>query len=25
LIPPCEVVIPQFERLERHHRQAGMN
>jgi hypothetical protein len=25
LIPPCEVVIAQFERLERHHRQAGMN
>ena len=25
LIPPCEVVISQFERLERQHRQAGMN
>ena len=25
LIPPCEVVISEFERLERHHRQAGMN
>ena len=25
LIPPCGVVISQFERLERHHRQAGMN
>ena len=25
LIPPCEVVITQFERLERHHQQAGMN
>jgi hypothetical protein len=25
LIPLCEVVISQFERLERHHRQAGMN
>jgi hypothetical protein len=25
LVPPCEVVISQFERLERHHRQAGMN
>jgi len=25
LIPPCEVVVAQFERLERHHRQAGMN
>jgi len=25
LIPPCEVVISQFERLERHHRQARMN
>jgi hypothetical protein len=24
LIPPCEVVIAQFERLERHHQQAGM-
>jgi hypothetical protein len=25
LIPPCEAVIAQFERLERHHQQAGMN
>ena len=25
LIPPCTVVIAQFDRLERHHRQAGMN
>ena len=25
LVPPCEVVVSQFERLERHHRQAGMN
>jgi hypothetical protein len=25
LIPSCEVVIAQFERLERHHQQAGMN
>jgi len=25
LIPPCEVVIAQFERLERHHQQTGMN
>jgi hypothetical protein len=25
LIPPCDVVIAQFERLERHHQQAGMN
>ncbi|HKM69794.1 MAG TPA: hypothetical protein VJX94_06945 [Stellaceae bacterium] len=25
LIPPCEVVIAQFERLERHHQQAGMH
>jgi hypothetical protein len=25
LIPPCEVVIAQFDRLERHHQQAGMN
>ena len=24
-IPPCNVVIAQFERLERHHQQAGMN
>jgi len=22
--PSCEVVISQFERLERHHRQAGL-
>ena len=22
LIPPCKVVIAQFERLERHHQQA---
>ena len=22
--PACEVVISQFERLERHHRQAGL-
>jgi hypothetical protein len=25
LILPCKVVIPQFERLERHHQQAGLN
>jgi len=25
LVAPCSVVIAQFERLERHHRQAGMN
>jgi hypothetical protein len=25
LIPPCKVVIAQFERLERHHQQSGMN
>ena len=25
LIPPCKVVIEQFERLERHHQQAGMH
>jgi hypothetical protein len=25
LIPPCEVVIAQFERLERHHQQADMH
>jgi hypothetical protein len=23
LIPPCSVVVTQFERLERHHREAG--
>jgi hypothetical protein len=23
--PSCKVVIAQFERLEEHHRQAGMN
>ena len=25
LIPPCNVVIAQFERLEQHHQQAGMH
>ena len=25
LIPPCKVVVAQFDRLERHHQQAGMN
>jgi hypothetical protein len=25
LIPPCNVVVAKFERLERHHRQSGMN
>ena len=25
LIPPCKMVIAQFDRLERHHQQAGMN
>jgi hypothetical protein len=25
LIPPCTVVITQFDRLERHHQQAGMD
>jgi hypothetical protein len=25
LIPPCKVVIAQFERLERHHQQAGLD
>ena len=25
LIPPCSAVVTQFDRLERHHRQAGMN
>jgi hypothetical protein len=24
-IPACKVVIAQFQRLERHHQQAGMN
>ena len=23
LVPPCKVVIAQFERLERHHQQIG--
>jgi hypothetical protein len=25
LIPPCKVVVAQFERLEQHHQQAGMH
>ena len=25
LVPPCKVVIAQFEQLERHHQQSGMN
>ena len=25
LIPSCAVVIAQFERLERHHQQSGLN
>jgi hypothetical protein len=25
LIPPCQVIIVQFERLDRHNQQAGMN
>src|SRR6516225_2958333 len=25
LIPPCAVAIAQFERLEQHHRQSGMD
>ena len=25
LIPPCKVVIAQFDRLERHHQQAGFD
>jgi len=25
LIPSCPVVVTQFNRLERHHQQAGMN
>jgi hypothetical protein len=24
LVPPCGVVITQFDRLERHHQQAGL-
>ncbi|MBV8132446.1 MAG: hypothetical protein JO282_08060 [Alphaproteobacteria bacterium] len=24
-IPPCSAVIAQFERLEQHHRQSGMD
>jgi len=24
LIAPCDAVVAQFERLERHHRQFGM-
>jgi hypothetical protein len=24
-IPPCTVVVTQFERLEQHHQQAGLN
>jgi hypothetical protein len=24
-IPPCKAVITQFERLEQHHQQAGLN
>jgi hypothetical protein len=23
--PPCSAVVTQFERLEQHHRQAGLN
>jgi hypothetical protein len=23
LVPPCEAVITQFDRLERHHQEAG--
>jgi hypothetical protein len=23
--PPCRAVVTQFERLEQHHRQAGLN
>jgi hypothetical protein len=23
LVPPCDVVVTQFNRLENHHRQAG--
>ena len=25
LIPACGIVVAQFQRLERHHQQAGMN
>jgi hypothetical protein len=25
LIPACDVAVAQFERLERHHQQAGLN
>jgi hypothetical protein len=25
LIPPCKMVITQFERLERHHQQIGVH
>jgi len=25
LIPPCRVVVGQFERLEQHHQQAGLD
>jgi hypothetical protein len=25
LIPPCATVVAQFEWLEQHHRQSGMN
>jgi hypothetical protein len=24
LIPPCDVVVTQFDRLETHHREAGL-
>lgn len=25
LAPPCRTVVTQFERLEQHHQQAGLN
>jgi hypothetical protein len=25
VMPPCEAVVAQFERLERHHREAGFS
>ena len=25
LVPACNIVIAQFQRLEQHHQQAGMN
>jgi len=25
LVPPCKAVVTQFERLEQHHQQAGLD